>query len=622
MKYILGANYWGKDFATHMWRNYDGEKIREELKVLKEHGIKCLRVFPNWEDFQPVDKAYSWRAQARESFNVKTGNPVPLYGDGVDPVMIDRFRDFCKACEELNIDLVVAIVTGWMSGKLYCPPILKGKNLISDPEALIWMRRFIHRFVRELKNEKSIIMWGLGNECNCLGWSKNDYESYVWTSTVVDAIRSEDRSRPISSDMHALTSTASAQGGEWSLETQGELCDVLSPHPYPSPTVGGDVEPYTRLRMTMLPTAQSLYYSGITHKPAYIQEHGTFSDTIGNKEMAGADLRMQVLSSLANGVIGVQWWCAWEQNHLDYSPYAWSMIEQELGLFDAEGNPKPVAREMKKISPLIDKFPEGLPERQVDGVCVLSRGQKQQNTAISSIILGKQAGIDLSVALCHGDEIPASKLYFLPGLTGWDPLYKKPWETLLARVEQGATLCISYDGGQITGFDKTVGASSLGVIANTRHSFELDGQKVDYSGKEILLAPTTAEVVLKNEQGNPVMLKNQYGKGTIYFINFAPERLTFDTADGYNILPYYKLYKMVAKEIIDAHIVTSDTADIGITHNPINEHETFVTVLNYSDKDLKNDMQIKQGWHVAEIVYGNLDVLPFCDGTIFKLVKD
>ena len=118
------------------------------------------------------------------------------------------------------------------------------------------------------------------------------------------------------------------------------------------------------------------------------------------------------------------------------------------------------------------------------------------------------------------------------------------------------------------------------------------------------------------------MLKNQYGKGTIYFINFAPERLTFDTADGYNILPYYKLYKMVAKEIIDAHIVTSDTADIGITHNPINENETFVTVLNYSDKDLKNDMQIKQGWHVAEIVYGNLDVLPFCDGTIFKLVKD
>ena len=28
MKYILGANYWGRKWGTEMWRHYDGTEIR------------------------------------------------------------------------------------------------------------------------------------------------------------------------------------------------------------------------------------------------------------------------------------------------------------------------------------------------------------------------------------------------------------------------------------------------------------------------------------------------------------------------------------------------------------------------------------------------------------------
>ena len=617
MNFLLGVNYWGRDFATDMWRRYDGTRIREELKFLGEYGVKAMRVFPNWRDFQPVDRAYAWRGQHGEYINVNTG--MPVYDDGVDMQMIANFHDFCQAAEENGLQLVVSIVTGWMSGKLFTPPVLNGKNLICDAEALMWMRRYICRFVKELKNEKSIIAWDLGNECNCLGEATTHAEAYNWTSTVTDAIRSVDTSRPVFSGMHTLGSGFDM--GPWHIEDQGELCDVLTTHPYPSPTVGGDVEPYNRLRMTLLPTAQSLYYAGVSKKPAYIQESGTFSDAIGSKKMSADFVRIQILSSLANGLCGYQWWCAWEQNHLEFPPYSWAMVERELGLFNQDGSPKPVAFVMKEMSSLLDKLPSPFPARISDAVCVLTRGINRQSTAISSIILGKQAGIDIDVVYTETGDVPEASIYFVPSMYGWQVIYRKTWDTLLERAKNGATLFLSTLGGHMTAFNETVGAESMGMIVGNNHTFELDGKTESYTGKEILLNPTTAEVIYKNEAGNPVLLKNKYGKGYIYFCNFSPEQVAFDTPDGYNTHDYYKLYKLAAAEVINNKIIRTDNSNLGVTVNPENDSTCLVTVLNLSDKEIVPSVTIKDGWKIKEIIYGDLSSIPACNGVILRLVK-
>lgn len=618
MKFILGANYWSSAWGTEMWRHYDGRQIRGDLKKLAEYGVKNLRIFPNWRDFQPVDKAYAWTGRHGEYINANTGEPV--YGDGVDMTMIENFRDFCHAAEENGIELVVAIVTGWMSGRLYYPPVLANKNLITDPEALMWMRRFIKRFVCELKNEKSIIMWGLGNESNCMGNVSTRYEAYNWTAAVVDTIRSEDITRPISSDMHGLKSGTDDEGC-WLLEDQGELTDMLCTHPYPSPTVGGDVEPYNRLRMTCLPTAQTLYYADVSQKPAYIQESGTFSQMIGNYDMDAQFMRIQILSAVANNLKGYQWWCAWEQKHLKFPPYTWVMIERELGMFDVNQNPKPVAFEMKKMRQLIERLPEEFPQRAIDGVCVLSRNQDKQKIAVSTVLLGKQAGVDLGIIYTESSNIPQANLYFLPCITGWQVLYKKTYDTLLERVKNGATLYISFDGGQITDFPEIVGARSNGFINNQSHSVQIEDKTILYTCKEILLDITTAEVLYRNEAGNPVMLKNKYGKGKVYFANFPVERLAFDGADFYNKVPYYKFYKEMAKEIIADKPIMVENQNIGVTINPINDSECFATLLNYSDENINIDLKIKDGWEIIEIVYGDVKKIPACDGVFLKLYK-
>lgn len=613
MKFMLGANYWGADYGSEMWRHYDGDRIRAEMKQLSEYGVRYLRVFPNWRDFQPVEKAYAVRGEFGEYLNANTGEPV--YGDGVDMDRIGDFRDFCRAAEENGIKLAVSVVTGWMSGRLFVPPVVSGKNPITDPEALMWTRRFIRRFVGELKNEPAIVMWDLGNECNSLGKIETPFDAYAWTAFVRDSIFAVDHTRPISSGMHSL------REGAWQIEDQGEITDMLTTHPYPSPTVGGNMEPYNRLRMTYLPTAQSLYYSGVSKRPAYIQESGTFSQTVGSREMSAQFMRIQILSALVHNLCGYMWWCAWEQEHLNFPPYSWSMMERQLGLFDGNRQPKPVAIVMRKMSKLIEDLPDPFPRRKTDGVCVLTRVPDKQKTAIASLILAKQAGLDLEVASSECGDIPQSDLYFVPSVAGWKISYKKTWDTLMDRVRKGATLCISYERGDISDFPETVGAVSRGIMAGTKHTARLGETEFSYGGTETFLTPTTAQVLAANEEGNPVLLKNRVGEGFVYFVNFAPETLAFNEPDGFNRQPYYEIYRTVGKDLIASKPVSLEDKNPGATINPEGENTCIVSVLNYSDKDIKPEVKIRHGWRLKEILYGSLDAIPACDGVIFRIEK-
>ena len=54
----LGVNYWASHAATEMWRKWDAKAVEEDLRVLAENGMRLLRVFPNWSDFQPIHACF------------------------------------------------------------------------------------------------------------------------------------------------------------------------------------------------------------------------------------------------------------------------------------------------------------------------------------------------------------------------------------------------------------------------------------------------------------------------------------------------------------------------------------------------------------------------------------
>ena len=227
MEFVLGCNYWASNAGADMWRDFDEGVIREDLTALSSHGVTHMRVFPNWRDFQPVMPLYRGRGELDRYCLEGERDPENQYY--LDEVMLDRFDRFLDICDKYGIRVIVGLITGWMSGRLYVPSALYGKNVITDPVSLYFEQIFIRGFVSRFKSRDAILAWDLGNECNCMG-DATRAQAVNWTATVANAIRAEDPSRKVVSGMHGLEVDPDSA---WQIRDQAEWCDILTTPPYP-----------------------------------------------------------------------------------------------------------------------------------------------------------------------------------------------------------------------------------------------------------------------------------------------------------------------------------------------------------------------------------------------------
>ncbi len=598
MDFMIGCNYWDGVHGTDMWRYFEEDVVRADVEALAATGVKFMRVFPNWRDFQPVMKYYEWQGGDRGYCDYDEQYLSDV--NGMSQAQIDNFKTFAKICEENGIGLVVSVVTGWMSGRLFLPRAIEGKNPISDPEVLMWTARFIKGFVNGVKDCKNIVMWDLGNECNSLGPAKSRYEAYTWTAFVRNAIAAADNTRPISSGMHGL---ASGNDGFWTIKDQGEITDFLTPHPYISRTINNDIDPMNKLRGTLLPTAQCMFYADISGKPTILQEQGSFSQALGNAQMNADFGRINIYSALVHGVKGYFWWCGANHNNMKNAPYIWSMMERELGMLNDDRTPKPIAKAIKEVGEKIAALPfDEIPQRDVDGVCLLTKDQNRWNNASAAFVLAKQAGIELKFAECE-DALPDSKLYIVPGIAEWAVMDKRVYDALIENVSNGATAVITYAGGQMTRFEEFTGLRSNGIVkSNTSHTAHFDFGDIDYTCRAEMLAESIdAEILATNEQGNIVLSRHKYGKGEVYFLNMPLESNLAVQYNAFNDTDYYKIYRIFAKKFTDSKIAYCDNPDLGITQHKVNDSEYIIAVLNYSDKTLKYSLDLADGWTLEPI---------------------
>lgn len=614
--FMLGCNFWDSKSGTDMWANFDEESLAADLDALTESGIRYLRCFPNWRDFQPVIALRDWRGGFKE-YRL-TGDRFPENEYYIEPVMIERFRKFAMMANTRNMKLIVSIMTGWMSGRLFCPPALDSKNLINDPEALMLEEKFVRGFVTYTKDLPNIEMWDLGNECNCLGQANSPAESYLWTSTIRNAILAADDTRRISSGMHSLVFE---ENQPWSIRDQGLLTDMLTPHPYPSPTVGGDVDPANRLRTTMISTAQCEYYAGLSGKPVMIQEQGTFSDMLINREGAADFARVNICSSYAGGFQGYLWWCAHEHLKLARPPYSWSMIERELGLLDLERKLKPVGNEIRRMGELLDTLPE-LSPKLTDAVIVLSHDQQQWPVAATSFILAKRAGLTPIITSC-AREIPEAPLYILPSINGWASLHKEEYDTLIERVSEGASLLITVGSGLICMFEEVTGLRSNGMSSGGKGTITVDGRELPFEyAKKFALSPLSAKVIAASEDGNVVFAENSFGKGKIFFLGFPLEMMVWNRQGAYEAgePAYQRIYETAAADILAKKPMRCLEPDVSLTLHPDGDGFHAVAV-NYMNEARDAQVCLAEGWKL-EPIYGDFAAVDGCSMAVGKLVKE
>jgi hypothetical protein len=611
--FVVGANYWASHAGTAMWREWRPDVVERDFKTLAAEGLQVLRVFPLWPDFQPLTQLYGGAGRPVEIRHGEATLPVTEAGHaGVSAKMMAHFTEFTQLAARYDLKLIVGLLTGWMSGRLFVPPALEGRNVLTDPVALLWETRFVQYFVRHFKDDPAIAAWDLGNECNCMAPVPGHEAAWAWTAAIVNAIRAADATRPVVSGMHSLTPT-----GEWRMQDQGELTDVLTTHPYPVFTPHCNQDPVNTIRTQLHATAESLFYADLGGKPCFAEELGTLGPMVASDAVAADFIRAGLFSLWAHDLRGLLWWCANDQTELTDAPYDWYSMERELGILRTDGTPKPVLKEFGKFRAFVDNLPQPLPPRNKEAVCILSADQDQWGVAYSAFVLAKQAGFDLEFQY-EAQPLKQANLYLLPCIGGHRVIHRRRYMELMARVAEGATLYLSYAGGFMSHFEALTGLKVLtrdkraGVTQLTWSDtdFTLGG---DY---KLALEATRAEVLGAEVDGNPAFTVAPYGKGRVYFLGF-PLEMTLTTTPGAfhtaEAQPFWMIYRHIAQPFMQTRAVVKHHPMLGVTEHPLDARSRVVVVINYSPEPVETTLNLTSGWKLGPIWYGA--TAPECDPT-------
>jgi hypothetical protein len=615
-KMAVGCNYWASHAGTAMWSDWRPDVVERDLAALAAAGLTWLRVFPLWPDFQPIAQM---RAGFGVPYEIRLGDaplPVDALGQaGLSAVMMGRFTAFCDIADRHGLKLVVGLITGWMSGRLFAPPALEGLNLITDATAITWQVRFCRGFVTHLRGHTAIAAWDLGNECNNLGRATTPDQAYLWTAALAGAIRSADPDLPMVSGMHTLSASISNQGNPWLIEHQAELTDILTTHPYPYWIRHTRTDPVGSFRTSLHATAESRFYADIGGKPCIAEEIGSMGPMIASDAVSAEFGRVNLFSLWAHDCRAMAWWCAFDQTNLTHAPYDWNGVELELGLIREDGSSKPVLQEMGAFRRLLDSLPfDALPAPKADAVCLLGRNIDDWGVAFGAFLLAKQAKIQLAFATIE-QTIPDVPVYILPCISGPNAVPVRKWRELVGRVAEGATLYVSLSDGVVPDFNRLTGVriDLRGLAARPMMAVLDDGSLLPMTGADDLAITAEGATVLgrRQDSGDPVFWVHPHGKGRI-FVYAAPLEMgvtvTPRAFEGPDAAPFWHIYKAFAPGRLS---VSVEDPFIGMTEHLMPDGSLVVVATNHTNARRNLTLELKAGFAVEEVW-----AAPMTDGVI------
>ncbi len=630
--FILGCNYWASHAGTTMWSDWQPDIVEKDLAALSGAGIQTLRVFPLWPDFQPLTLLKGYLGNEQEYRLGELPLPATEAGRaGVSEEMIERFDVLVRLAEKYNLKLIVGLVTGWMSGRLFVPPAFEAKNVLTDPAVLRWQIRYVEYFVRRFSNAKPIIGWDLGNECNCMAPASQE-QAWTWTFSITHAIRGADPTRPVISGMHSLLPSPAAA---WTISDQAELNDILTTHPYPLFTPYCDLDPINTIRTILHGSAESRIYADVGQKPCLIEETGSLGPMFAGDQAAADFLRAGLFSAWVHDCHGLFWWSAFDQNHLTFAPYDWCHLERELGLIKPDYTPKPMLKEMTKFRAVLDKFPHKiLPPRVTDAVCILTADQDQWGAGFGSFLLTKQAGADIEFQY-EDQPLRQAPLYLLPSICGPKAIHHHRWLELLEKVRDGAVLYISFSDGFLTSFEDVTG-----LQVQSRQHREEPGQAVINVLEEKLTFPvpgpirlntvaTEAQILGSESDGNPLFTCHIYGKGKVFFLACPLELAMITRPGSFTKEPLWKIYRRFFLAVPSNRVVTRSSSSIGITEHPLDDRHRLVVLINYHPGEITDQLTLGENWTILKTYHGEVNAtnnrvtvkIPANDACIFEIEK-
>ncbi len=555
--YILGVNYWSRVAGPLMWRKWDREKVREEIRQMKALGMNTCRSFLYMPDFMP--------------------RPGEL-----DEEMLKRFGEFLNICKEEGIYTFPSFFVGHMSGENWDVPWREGRNFYTDP----WMLRqeiaYVQGVVSRFKDEEAILGWLLSNEIPLYGGNTTRDIGYIWVRTICEAIREIDPKHPISTGDGCWYLSGDDNG--FNLDDLSSILNFFGPHSYPS-----EID---SLRHSFIP-GMLMQLARTWGLPVLLEEFGC-SNAHCSEEHQADYYRTTFHSVLINGGCGCLGWCYSDFNLPYQRPYSHHPYEMLFGVTRADKSIKPVGYEFSRFSAILEKIDLEKLQLPTPSTYIivpsfffypypfswLDKGMMNR-LFLQAFTTAKMAkittgfwreppiisNVPYDIELHQEVRFPKeAKFLILPSF----PMLTAPtWEALYKFVEEGGTLYFSYRYQPwIHNFQLLTGCSHKlrygipdippsqltisfvkevpGIEAGEIFNFTIQGSPFHTAFCPVEVK--SAKVLAIDEEGNPALLENEIGKGRVFFSPFPLEQYVGEKPEGNRSVPLWRLYKAMAKE--------------------------------------------------------------------------
>jgi endo-1,4-beta-mannosidase len=528
----LGANFWSRNGGPLMWReHYDPNLVRDELRVLREHGLDMTRSFFYWPDFMP------------------------------EPARIDagcaaRYADFLDAHVELGMRTVPTFIVGHMSGGNWDPPWRDGRDLYTD----VWMVARQAWFVREMTSRyathPAVAGWLVSNEMPIYGEPAAREAVTSWASLMVQAVRAAGGHQPVSIGDGAWGVEVTGVDNGFSVRDLAGLVDFLGPHVY---RMEDDVvrQHYVAAFLCEL--------TGTLGRPVVLEEFGLSSDFASDANAAHY-YRQTLHNSLLAGATG---WIAWNNTDFDnlahQDPYRHHAFELHFGLTTVDGAAKPQMAEMAAFARTLEAVDVAgchrppaqaalvVPE-QLEGHLPCTHAEDNQfpfTVLRQAYVSAKLADLPVGLSRERDGIAEDCRLYLVPSTK---QLAAPTWYQLERLAERGAVVYVSYCHGT-GGFQRgpwyahlnrmfgvehqlrygmvdPIGADTVeltltadlgGLPAGHRLTFPVAGNA--NSRAFLPVRPTDAEVVAVDGAGEPALLRRRVGSGWTVLCTYPVEHM-------------------------------------------------------------------------------------------------
>ncbi|HTV57875.1 MAG TPA: hypothetical protein VMJ93_03300 [Verrucomicrobiae bacterium] len=318
-RHRFGVNYTPSKNWWFCWNDWDPAPINRDMDAIASLGLDHLRILLIWPYFEPN---LNW----------------------VSPVHLQRFDQLLTIMGQRNLDAVVTVFTGQLSGWFFLPPFNQpGAGIYTDEKIWAAQELLIRQLAAVMAGKTNVIGFDIGNEINTC-WRADPPIGDAWMKkmfALMDAVA------PQGLHVNGVDELPWFEVNTFSPQALASApMPVMHCYPYWSGSLkyGGPMDPpSTQLLAAMATLIRA--YAGDPRKPVWAEEFNTCIESLDEKQQAEW-LEKAVEAAVASGV---SWFTYWDTHDVDRR-FEFNSLEYTLGLFTNDGKIKEQGKMFKRLA--------------------------------------------------------------------------------------------------------------------------------------------------------------------------------------------------------------------------------------------------------------------------------